>query len=78
MNSNTFKISLNFNQILELIKQLSAREKIKLSKELEKDTIDKRLTELLKSFQTDELSFKTITDEVEKVRAELYAKKKRS
>ncbi len=76
MKSDTYQISLKFNQILELVKQLSLNEKIKLSKELEKETINNKLTELLNVFQTDELSKKTINKEVEIVRQNLYAKKK--
>ena len=52
------------------------KEKVKLSKELAKETIDARLSRLLNSFKTDELSFDTITEEVEKVRTDLYAKRK--
>lgn len=53
------------------------KEKIKLSKEPEKEAVEKRLSRLLKSFKTDELDFDTINDEVEIVRQELYEKQKR-
>lgn len=43
---NTFRISLNFEQILELVQQLPPAEKLRLSKELEKETRDRKLTEL--------------------------------
>ena len=76
MKSDTYQISLKFNQILELVRQLSLKEKIKLSKELEKETVNNKLTELLNIFQTDELSEETINEEVEIVRQNLYAKKK--
>ncbi|MEN9521939.1 MAG: hypothetical protein RL065_316 [Bacteroidota bacterium] len=76
MKTANFNIPLNFNQIFELVKQLPMKEKIKLSKELEKDTLDKKLTSLLQSFKTDELSQSTIDKEVEAVRAELYGSKK--
>ena len=75
MKSDTYQISLKFNQILELVRQLSLKEKIKLSKELEKETVNNKLTELLNIFQTDELSEETINEEVEIVRKNLYAKK---
>ena len=61
-------LSLNFQQVLELIKQLPFKEKKELSKELEKEMIDKKLSALLNTFKTDELSYETITNEVEKVR----------
>lgn len=78
MNTNTFKISLNYSQILELVKQLPAKEKLKLSKELAKEAIDKRLTKLLNSFSTDELTEEMINKEVESVRTEIYARKKKN
>ena len=76
MESETYQISLRFNQILELVRQLSLKEKIKLSKEIERETVINKLTELLNVFQTDDLSEETINDEVEIVRQNLYAKKK--
>ena len=76
MNSNAYKISLNYNQVLELVRQLPKRDKARLSKELAKDAIDTRLTRLLNSFLTDELTEEMINHEVENVRAEIYAKKK--
>lgn len=76
MNSNAFKISLNYNQVLELVKQLPKKDKVRLSKELAKEAIDIRLTRLLDSFTTGELSEEEINQEVEDVRAEIYARKK--
>ncbi len=66
-------LSLNFQQVLELIKQLPFKEKKELSKELEKEMIDKKLSALLNTFKTDELSYETITNEVEKVRVRQLA-----
>ena len=78
MNSNSFQISLTFNQILDLVKQLPAKEKTRLSEELAKEAIDKRLSRLLNSFQTEDLSEELINEEVEKVRAEIYVKKEKN
>jgi len=75
MTSNAYKISLNYQQILELVKQLPKKDKARLSKELAKDAIDTRLTRLLNSFYTEELTEEMINQEVENVRAEIYAKK---
>lgn len=71
------QIDLTFQQILSLVKQLPKQEKIKLSKELEKDTIDSKLSALLKTFKTGELSLATIHEEVESVRQEIYERQKR-
>ena len=75
MNSEAYKIPANYSQVLKLVKQLSSRDKIRLSKELAKETVETRLNRLLESFRTDELSEDTITEEVEKVRAEIHARK---
>lgn len=71
------KIDLTFDQILSMIKQLPLQQKIKLTKELEKEAIDSKLSSLLRTFKTKELELKTITEEVEKVRQEIYDKHKR-
>jgi hypothetical protein len=75
MNSEAYKIPANYSQVLKLVKQLSAKDKIRLSKELAKETVETRLNRLLESFRTDELSENTINEEVEKVRAEIHARK---
>lgn len=78
MKTESFNISLNFNQILELVKQLPPKQKIKLSKELEKETIDSKLTEILETFKTNQLTQEDIDREAEIVRAARYAKKKKA
>jgi len=78
MNTNAYKISLNYSQILELVKQLPKRDKAKLSKELAKEAIDTRLIRLLNSFSTDELTEEMINREVEIVRSDIYARKNES
>lgn len=78
MNTNAYKISLNYSQILELVRQLPKRDKVKLSKELAKEAIDLRLTRLLKSFSTDEITEDMINLEVENVRSEIYARKEKN
>jgi hypothetical protein len=76
MKTGTYNISLAFEQILALVRQLPKQEKKKLSLELEREIVDSKLTALLKSFRTDDLDRATIDQEVEAVRAELYAKSK--
>jgi hypothetical protein len=75
MLQNIYQLPLTFEQILTLVKQLSDSEKLLLSKELEKETLNKKLTQLLEVFQTDELSLEEITEEVEIVRSQIYARK---
>lgn len=65
-------ISLTFRQILELVRQLPREQKIRLTKELEKEAIDSKLSQILQSFNTDELTQELIDQEVEAVRQELY------
>ncbi|MGL4499009.1 MAG: type II toxin-antitoxin system VapB15 family antitoxin [Planktothrix sp.] len=75
MTPASYQISLNFDQVLALVKQLPYPEKLLLSQELEKEVLNSQLTTLLESFKTDELSLETITEEVEAVRSEIYARK---
>lgn len=70
------QIDITFDQILSLVKQLPKQQKIKLSKELEKEVIDAKLSMLLKTFKTDDLSLDTINQEVESVRQEIYESQK--
>jgi hypothetical protein len=70
------QIDISFEQILDLVKKLSKRQKIKLTKELEKEEIETKLSKLLDEFKTDELSIETIDSEVEIVREKLYEKQK--
>ena len=78
MSKKVYQLSLDFDQILKLVEQLSESEKIKLSKELEKKLREQKLTELLQAFETDDLSLEEITEEVETVRSENYGKSKNS
>lgn len=70
----SYQVQLNFNQIVQIVKQLPVNDKIKLSKELEKDAINSKLTRLLKSFKTNELTEDIINQECEIVREKLYTK----
>jgi len=76
MKTGTYNIDLGFDQILNLVRQLPKKEKIRLSKALEREIIDTKLTTLLKAFKTDDLDQETINKEVEIVRTELYGKSK--
>jgi hypothetical protein len=71
------QIDLSYNQILSMVKQLPKQQKIMLTKELEKEVVDMRLSRLLKIFKTKELDQNTIDEEIEAVRRELYDKQKR-
>lgn len=73
MTSTQYQLSLNFEQVLTLVKQLPEPEKLQLSQELARELLDSKLTVFLESFNTDELSLDTITEEVEAVRSEIYA-----
>ena len=75
MTLANYQLSLNFEQVLALVKQLPYPEKLQLSQELEKEVLNSKLTVLLESFRTDELSLETIAQEVEAVRSEIHARK---
>ena len=70
------QVDMTFDQVLALVKQLPKNEKIKLSKELEKEGIETKLAGLLKTFKTKKLSMATINKEVEIVRQKMYESKK--
>ena len=77
MALGTYQISLSFSQIKELVKQLSNKDKLSLSRDLEVEIKEETLTQLLESFKSEEISQKEIDLEVESVRAEIYAKSKK-
>ncbi len=68
-------VNLSFSQVLELVKNLPVEQKIEISRELEKETIGSKLTELLSAFRTDKISMDEITSEVEQVRQGLHDKR---
>ena len=70
------QIDLTFEQILSIVQQISKEEKLRLSKELEKEAINTKLSRILKEFKTDNLDENTINEEVESVRQMLYDKQK--
>jgi hypothetical protein len=70
------QINLSFQQILAVVRQLPAEQKRKLSKALEKDIIDSKLTRLLKTFKTSKITEDEILNEVDFVRSKLYGSKK--
>jgi len=78
MKSSIYNIGLEFDQILDLVRQLPKKEKIRLSKALEREIVDIKLGALLKAFKSEDLDQKTIDREVEIVRAKLYAGSKGS
>ncbi len=69
-------LSPNLEQILMLVRQLPDGDKLRLSRELEKEARNSTLSRLLSSFQTDELSLETIDEEVASVRTEVYDRQK--
>lgn len=76
MMKTALQIDITFEQILSLVKQLPKQEKLKLTKELEKEGIESKLAGLLQTFRTTDLSLKTINEEVEIVRQQIYEKQK--
>jgi hypothetical protein len=70
------QIDITFEQILSMVRQLPRQQKLKLTEELEKEAIDSKLSHLLKTFKTKDLDLKTINEEVESVRQEIYEKQR--
>ena len=71
------QIDITFEQILSMVKQLPRQQKVKLTKELEKEAIDSKLSRLLMTFKTKDLDLKTINEEAESVRQEIYEKQRK-
>jgi len=69
-------VNVTYDQILSMVRQLPRQQKIRLTKELEKESIGMQLSSLLSIFHTDELSLDTIDKEVEIVRQQIYDRKK--
>ena len=68
-------LDISYDQIFYLVKQLPRQQKIRLVKELEKESINIRLSSLLEAFYTDELSQDIIDEEVEAVRQSIYERR---
>jgi hypothetical protein len=68
----SLQLEVTFDQVMDLVRKLPMREKIMLTKELEREGIDTKLSRLLETFRTSELSIKTINEEVEIVRQKIY------
>ena len=68
----SLQLDVTYDQVIALVKKMPLSEKIKLSKELENDAIISKLSKLLKTFKTKELSIETINAEVELVRQQMY------
>lgn len=66
------KIDITYDQVLSLVKQLPVKDKIKLTKELEKEGIESKLTRLLSTFKTKELNLNEVNKEVETIRQKIY------
>lgn len=70
------QIEVTFEQIMSMVKQLPRQQMVKLSKELEKEVIDSKLSRLMKTFKTNELDLETLNSEVEMVRQIIYDEQK--
>ena len=77
MTKTALQIDITFDQILSMIKQLPTQQKIKLTKELEKEIVGSKLSQLLKIFKTNDLDLDLINSEVDAVRQDIYDNQKR-
>ncbi len=73
MNIQTYQLSLDFEQILNLVRQLPFIEQEKIRQEIEKANREQKLNSFLSDFYTDEISLAEITAEVEAVRSDIYS-----
>lgn len=72
-------LDLDIKKAKELIKQMPLKDKIKLIRELEKETWAKRINKILKNIDARrkkcKISNKEISQEIEKARREFYARR---
>ena len=64
----SLQLDVTYEQVIALVRKMPLSEKLKLSEELETDAINSKLSKLLKTFKTKELSIETINEEVELVK----------
>lgn len=76
MATASLNIRLNYNQILELARQLSDEDKLQLNRELSAEVRKIELQRLLQVFKNDEISLEDISSEVELVRQARYEARK--
>ena len=67
MNPTLYQLSLSFEQVLSLVKQLPEADKLKLSEALSKELPDSKMSHLFQAFKTDKSCLENITQEVETV-----------
>lgn len=72
----SLQLDVTYEQVIALVRKMPLSEKLKLSEELENDAINSKLSKLLKTFKTKELSIETINAEVELVRQQMYESQK--
>lgn len=72
MATASLNIRLNYNQILDLARQLSDEDKLQLNREFAAEVRKIELQSLLRTFKNDEISLDEITSEVEQVRQARY------
>jgi hypothetical protein len=66
----TYKLSLTFEEIVKLIKIFSIEDKIRLEKELEKETLLYRAKKLSKKIKPNDLTMEDVITEVSGYRKE--------
>jgi len=69
--SRTYNIPFYFNDLLKLIKTLSIQDKIKIEKELEKETLIYRAKQLSQSIKENQFDMDSIVAEVSEYRTEI-------
>lgn len=75
MATASLKIRLNYNQILELARQLSDEDKLELNRALAAEVRSIKLRQLLQAFKSSDISQEEIDAEVETARQEIYEKR---
>jgi hypothetical protein len=70
----TYSLPFTFNDVLKLIKSFSIEDKVRLEKELEKETLVYRALKLSEKIKVNELTMEDVVAEVAEYRKKRHAK----
>jgi hypothetical protein len=76
-NDMNLNLTIDFDQLKNLINQCGIREKTEIVRMLQKETFPYRFHRFLDKIGTEDLTLEEVADEVEAVRAERYCEKRR-
>lgn len=74
--TDVYPLKLNFSQVIELFRRLPRRDKIRLSRVIEKDAVESRLETIHGAVKDNQLSASEIVSECRQARRSVLARKR--